>query len=78
MKFLTTIFNIQAEHIRWIFSANNLFPFLNHMQYKLLFKTTGLKGMKISEIHKRKISLKSSESAIHWQTALYAYNLCIT
>lgn len=78
MKFLTTIFNIQAEHIRWIFSANNLFPFLNHMQYKLLFKTTGLKGMKISERHKRKISLKSSESAIHWQTALYAYNLCIT
>lgn len=78
MKFLTTVSNIQAEHIRWMFSANNSFPFLNHKQDELLFKTRGLKRMKISEKHNSKISLKTSESAIHWQTALHAYNLCIT
>lgn len=52
MKVLTTISNIQAEHIRWIFPANNSFPFLD----KLHFKMTVLKGMKISERHNRNIS----------------------
>lgn len=78
MKFLTTIFSIQDKHARWMFSASNSFPFLNHKQDELLFKITRLKGMKISERHNSKIFLESSESAIHWQTALYAYNLCIT